>query len=86
MASKKSPQFVSYVGTSDVRLIRSQDWEANDIAQGDVQWDASNDWKVDASSLSAGALEFCKNDVLDFVVEGEPQAEEPATDETALEV
>lgn len=53
---------VKYVGLSDIRIIRKEDWASIDIDHEEVVWDRSNHFTVRASDLSEQALGYCKAD------------------------
>jgi hypothetical protein len=67
MASK----VVRYTGMSDVRSITVADFDKASVKgqKNDLVWDASNDFTVNATSISEGALALILTDGEDFIVE-----------------
>lgn len=53
---------VKYMGLSDVRVIRKEDWAQIGVEHDDVQWDKTNNWRVPAKDLSKDVLEYCQHD------------------------
>jgi len=58
-AKVASGKVVKYIGTSDVREIDAKSWASIGVEdQKKVTWDKSNNFTVQASDLSAGALKY----------------------------
>lgn len=55
-------KYVKYVGLSDVRIIRKEDWATIDVEHDDVVWDRKNHFTVPADSLPKRVLEYCERD------------------------
>lgn len=53
---------VKYVGLSDVRIIRKEDWARIGIEHDDVAWNRQNHFTIPADDLSKEVLEYCQHD------------------------
>lgn len=53
---------VSYIGLSDVRIIRREDWAQIGIDHRDTVWDKSNGWSIPCALLPIPILEYCQHD------------------------
>lgn len=53
---------VKYVGLSDIRIIRKEDWAMIGVEHDDVIWNRRNRFTVPADKLSKEVLEYCQHD------------------------
>lgn len=58
---------VRYIGLSDARVIRKQDWKAVGVTQGDCVWIKDNKFEIPIDKLSSDAVNWCDGQS-DFVV------------------
>jgi len=69
-AGFKNTKRIRYVGTSDVRVISTEDWDSAGIeGQPTVSWETLNDFRIEASLLSPEAVAYLEGDA-DFEGEG----------------
>jgi len=70
--AKKEPKKISvvkYIGTSDVRIIRREDWDAvGDDDHDERVWSATNRWQIGVDKFSDAALAYLSEVDDEFVI------------------
>lgn len=60
--AKLRHKYIKYVGLSDVRVIRPQDWKSIGVEAEEVRWSSGNDFRILADDLPEEVLEYCQHD------------------------